>query len=98
MNTSSSNHQQDDRPAIIQFSDSQNTNILQNRSHKDERQLRRRESTASHAIIAYRTLSITISESQAKGINKSKKPKLEKSDIAEGNKKQNKNDYTYLHY
>ncbi|KAI7889874.1 uncharacterized protein EV154DRAFT_603696 [Mucor mucedo] len=83
MNTSSSSHQQDDRPNIIQFSDNQNANILHTRSHKDERRLRRRESTASHAIIAYRTLSITVSESQAKGVNKSKKSKLEKPDIAE---------------
>lgn len=87
MNPSSSSLQNDDRPAIIQFSDHENS--LHTKSHKDERRLRRRDSSGSHAIIAYRTLSITVSESQAKGVKKSKKSKLGKPDIAEGKKKKN---------
>lgn len=96
MDTSSSSNQQDSRPAIIQFSDHKNADILQSRSRKDEKRLRRRDSTASHTIIAYRTLSITVSESQAKGVNKSKKSKLGKADITEGKNNTKCNNYAFL--
>lgn len=47
--------------------------------------LRRTDSTISQAIIAYRTLSITVSESQAKGIKPIKK--VVAKDLVEGKKK-----------
>lgn len=86
MNTDSSNQQQEDRPAVIQFSDDKNAAMLQARqTNTMDKRLKRRESASSQAIIAYRTLSITVSESQAKGVNKSKKSKKSKEDVAEGN-------------
>jgi sodium/potassium-transporting ATPase subunit alpha len=73
----------EDRPAVIQFSDPQRQEKSKNGETTAEmtRRMRRRPSTANHAIIAYRTLSITVSEHQTKGVKESKKPK---KDLAEG--------------
>lgn len=67
----------------IQFSDSRQHIDRPNgeTSAAMKRRLRRTPSTASHAIIAYRTLSITVSEHQAK---KEKSIKKSKKDLAEG--------------
>jgi sodium/potassium-transporting ATPase subunit alpha len=67
----------------IQFSDSYQQIDRSNgeTSAAMKKRLRRTPSTASHAIIAYRTLSITVSEHQAK---KDKHTKKSKKDLAEG--------------
>ncbi|CAO3641027.1 unnamed protein product [Mucor fragilis] len=61
----------------IQFSDSQQHIERSNgESSADlKRRLKRTPSSASHAIIAYRTLSITVSEHQAKKVKPTKKSK-----------------------
>ncbi|KAF7727226.1 hypothetical protein EC973_007924 [Apophysomyces ossiformis] len=61
---------------------------IQNHSHADQpsssrRSIQRRPSTRGHTIIAYRTLSITVSESQAAGTIKQKSKKKGKGDLAE---------------
>lgn len=74
----------EDRPAIIHFSDPQKQ-IKQKdgkTSVEMKKRMKRTPSTASHTIIAYRTLSITVSEYQSKGVKKGKKAK---KDLAEGN-------------
>jgi sodium/potassium-transporting ATPase subunit alpha len=70
----------ENRPAAIHFSDLQKKRNGET-SAEMKRRMRRTPSTASHAIIAYRTLSITVSEHQAKGVKTPKKPKKE---LAEG--------------
>lgn len=67
----------------IQFSDSQQHIERSNgESSADlKRRLKRTPSSASHAIIAYRTLSITVSEHQAKKVKPTKKSK---KNLAEG--------------
>ncbi|KAF1801111.1 hypothetical protein FB192DRAFT_1429110 [Mucor lusitanicus] len=66
----------------IQFSDSQQRMERSNgESSADlKKRLKRTPSSASHAIIAYRTLSITVSEHQAKKVKPTKKSK---KDLAE---------------
>lgn len=68
------------RPTVIQFSEARGKEPAETVGQMRNR-LRRTDSTASHAIIAYRTLSITISESQAKG---AKRVKKNSKDLAEG--------------
>lgn len=68
------------RPTAIKFSEAQGKKPAETVGQMKNR-LRRTDSTASHAIIAYRTLSITISESHAKG---SKRAKKNSKDLAEG--------------
>jgi sodium/potassium-transporting ATPase subunit alpha len=62
---------------IIQFSES----ATNTQAGPVKNRLKRTNTSGSHAIIAYRTLSITVSENQAKGVKKnSKKNKKELSD------------------
>lgn len=63
------------RPAVIKFS-----NVSSSRGkapaesvEQMRHRLRRTDSTVSQAIIAYRTLSITVSENQTKGVKRTKK-------------------------
>lgn len=66
--------------AVITFDDKRPAEtVSQMRSR-----LRRTDSTVSQAIIAYRTLSITVSESQAKGVKSKKKVA---KDLVEGKAK-----------
>lgn len=74
------NNQEGDKPAVIQFSDTNEKAPAENVKQVMDR-LRRRDSQASHAIVAYRTLSITVSENQAKGVKRTKKST---KDLAEG--------------
>jgi sodium/potassium-transporting ATPase subunit alpha len=74
------NNQEEDRPAVIQFSDPHGEAPAETVKHMRDR-LRRKDSSASHAIVAYRTLSITVSENQAKGATRTKKTT---KDLAEG--------------
>lgn len=68
--------------AVITFDDKRPAEtVSQMRSR-----LRRTDSTVSQAIIAYRTLSITVSESQAKGVKSKKKVA---KDLVEGKAKKN---------
>ncbi|KAI8363918.1 hypothetical protein BD560DRAFT_373551 [Blakeslea trispora] len=76
---------EDKSSTAVQFVGSQESNSYI--TDKDEasvaaknKRLRRSPSSASHAIIAYRTLSITVSENQAKGVKHTKKSK---KDLAE---------------
>lgn len=63
----------EERSAVIKFSDPQEKAPAVESVEQMRKRLRRTDSTASQAIIAYRTLSITISESQAKGVRRTKK-------------------------
>ncbi|RCI05193.1 hypothetical protein CU098_001984 [Rhizopus stolonifer] len=77
-----SKQQYEDKPSTaIQFSDIQEvkTKDTQNNAAM-KKKLKRTPSSASHAIIAYRTLSITVSENQAKDVKRQKKSK---KDLAE---------------
>lgn len=65
----------------IQFSEDNRQNTPSESIAATKRRLRRTSTAGSHAIIAYRTLSITVSENQAKGVKKtSKKNKKELAD------------------
>ena len=64
----------------IKFSDPHEKAPAENVTQMRNR-LKRTNSTGSQAIIAYRTLSITVSESQAKGVKNNKK---KAKDLVEG--------------
>lgn len=73
---------QENRSApIIQFNDAHQELDPKSKEALRKR-LKRTPSAASQAIIAYRTLSITVSENQAKGVKKSSKKS--KKDFSEG--------------
>ncbi|CEJ02702.1 hypothetical protein RMCBS344292_16699 [Rhizopus microsporus] len=63
----------EDRPTAVQFSEIQIHHNDQELIDTAKKRLRRASTSGSQAIIAYRTLSITVSENQAKGVTKSKK-------------------------
>jgi sodium/potassium-transporting ATPase subunit alpha len=74
----------------IQFSEPQEALQEEQRGNKklssnEIKRLRRTASAASHTIIAYRTLSITVSENQTQGALK-KSSKKKQQDLSEGNK------------
>lgn len=70
----------EERPAIIKFDDPQGKKPAETVTQMKNR-LRRTDSTVSQGIIAYRTLSINVSESQAKGVKHTKKTS---KDLADG--------------
>ncbi|RCH82077.1 hypothetical protein CU097_006495, partial [Rhizopus azygosporus] len=63
----------EDRSTAVQFSEIQIHHNDQELIDIAKKRLRRASTSGSQAIIAYRTLSITVSENQAKGVTKSKK-------------------------
>lgn len=65
------NKNNEDRPAVIKFDNPEKKPAETVTEMKNR--LRRKDSTVSQNIIAYRTLSITVSESQAKGAKHAKK-------------------------
>lgn len=71
----------EDRPTAVQFSEIQIHHNDQELIDTAKKRLRRASTSGSQAIIAYRTLSITVSENQAKGVTKSKKSQ---KNLAEG--------------
>lgn len=71
----------EERPTAVQFSEIQVHHNDQEVIDAAKKRLRRASTSGSQAIIAYRTLSITVSEKQAKGVTKSKKSQ---KDVAEG--------------
>lgn len=72
------------RPAAIKFSDASQGQAYGETAGQMRNRLRRTNSTASQAIIAYRTLSITVSENQTKAGGK--RTKKSSKDVVDGKK------------